>query len=339
MSDTPAGRWRRKRARRAGPGPAGRPDRGERPAVPGRDRAAGRRDAGDEAVPLLLLEVSQILLAGAQLGAITDVDPGPATGAGRRRRPGSGRAAGRAGPALAGLDDYAELFDPYADTGPRRSSCRTTWPRSRPTSSTGCSTTRPAASSRPCGGGSTPTSTTGARTAGAALRALQSVVAHARLDVAEERTVAVHAGLSHRPGRGRINSGRSPASRRASVRSALPVALVVQKYGGSSVADADGIKRVAQRIVADAARPATTSSSWSRRWATPPTSCSTWPTRSSPLPPGRELDMLLTAGERISMALLAMAIANLGYRGPVLHRVAGRRHHRRRRTATPGSST
>src|SRR4051812_2355359 len=33
----------------------------------------------------------------------------------------------------------------------------------------------------------------------------------------------------------------------------------------------------------------------------------------SPLPPGRELDMLLTSGERISMALLAMAIHNLGY--------------------------
>src|SRR5687768_8981842 len=33
----------------------------------------------------------------------------------------------------------------------------------------------------------------------------------------------------------------------------------------------------------------------------------------SPLPSGRELDMLLTAGERISMALLAMAIANLGH--------------------------
>ena len=32
----------------------------------------------------------------------------------------------------------------------------------------------------------------------------------------------------------------------------------------------------------------------------------------SPLPPARELDMLLTAGERISMALLAMAIATLG---------------------------
>ena len=35
----------------------------------------------------------------------------------------------------------------------------------------------------------------------------------------------------------------------------------------------------------------------------------------SPAPPGRELDMLLTAGERISMALLAMAIANLGLEG------------------------
>jgi aspartate kinase len=33
----------------------------------------------------------------------------------------------------------------------------------------------------------------------------------------------------------------------------------------------------------------------------------------SPIPPGRELDMLLTAGERISMALLAMAINNLGF--------------------------
>jgi aspartate kinase len=38
-------------------------------------------------------------------------------------------------------------------------------------------------------------------------------------------------------------------------------------------------------------------------------------TQVSPLPPGRELDMLLTAGERISMALLAMAIANLGLVG------------------------
>ena len=44
-------------------------------------------------------------------------------------------------------------------------------------------------------------------------------------------------------------------------------------------------------------------------------SCVDLATQVSPLPPGRELDMLLTAGERISMALLAMAIANLGLEG------------------------
>ncbi len=89
------------------------------------------------------------------------------------------------------------------------------------------------------------------------------------------------------------------------------MALVVQKYGGSSVADADGIKRVAQRIVAtrkggdqvvvvvSAMGDSTDELMDLARQV-------------SPLPPARELDMLLTAGERISMALLAMAIANLG---------------------------
>ena len=48
----------------------------------------------------------------------------------------------------------------------------------------------------------------------------------------------------------------------------------------------------------------------------------------TPLPPPRELDMLLTAGERISMALVAMAIAQLGSPGAVVHRLAGRRDHR-----------
>ena len=45
------------------------------------------------------------------------------------------------------------------------------------------------------------------------------------------------------------------------------------------------------------------------------------------MPPAREMDMLLTAGERISMALVAMAIANLGHTA-LVHRLAGRRHHR-----------
>jgi aspartate kinase len=89
------------------------------------------------------------------------------------------------------------------------------------------------------------------------------------------------------------------------------VGLVVQKYGGSSVADAEQIKRVAERIVATrrlgnevvvvvSAMGDTTDEL--RDLAQQVT----------PLPPGRELDMLLTAGERISMALLAMAIHALG---------------------------
>jgi aspartate kinase len=90
------------------------------------------------------------------------------------------------------------------------------------------------------------------------------------------------------------------------------VALVVQKYGGSSVADAERIKAVAQRIVANkkaghdvvvvvSAMGDTTDDLIDKA------------EQVSPLPPARELDMLLTAGERISMALLAMAIANLGH--------------------------
>ncbi|MDN5856576.1 MAG: aspartate kinase, partial [Actinomycetia bacterium] len=87
--------------------------------------------------------------------------------------------------------------------------------------------------------------------------------------------------------------------------------IVVQKYGGSSVADAQSIKRVAQRIVASkkagnevvvivSAMGDTTDELLDLAHQV------------SPLPTGRELDMLLTAGERISMALLAMAIGNLG---------------------------
>jgi len=92
------------------------------------------------------------------------------------------------------------------------------------------------------------------------------------------------------------------------------VALVVQKYGGSSVADAGGIKRVAQRIVA------TRKAGHSVVVVVSAMGDTTDELRDlanqvSPLPPGRELDMLLTAGERISMALLAMAIANLGLEG------------------------
>jgi aspartate kinase len=90
-----------------------------------------------------------------------------------------------------------------------------------------------------------------------------------------------------------------------------PVALIVQKYGGSSVQDAERVKRVAERIVATkragndvvvvvSAMGDTTDELLDLAQQV------------SPVPPPRELDMLLTSGERISMALLAMAIANLG---------------------------
>ena len=89
------------------------------------------------------------------------------------------------------------------------------------------------------------------------------------------------------------------------------MALVVQKYGGSSVADADGIKRVAQRIVATRKAGHSVVVAVSAMGDTTD-DLYDLASQVSPVPPGRELDMLLTAGERISMALLAMAIANLG---------------------------
>jgi aspartate kinase len=89
------------------------------------------------------------------------------------------------------------------------------------------------------------------------------------------------------------------------------MALVVQKYGGSSVADAEGIKRVAKRIVATKQAGNQVAVVVSAMGDTTDELLDL-ANRVTPAPPGRELDMLLTAGERISMALLAMAIATLG---------------------------
>jgi hypothetical protein len=73
---------------------------------------------GDEVVPLLLLEVSQILLAGAQLGASQDVIPPgnwePDVGA----DPDLDQLRAGLAARLVNCDEYAELFDPYADTRP-----------------------------------------------------------------------------------------------------------------------------------------------------------------------------------------------------------------------------
>jgi aspartate kinase len=89
------------------------------------------------------------------------------------------------------------------------------------------------------------------------------------------------------------------------------MALIVQKYGGTSVANPERISAVADRIVATrkdgndvvvvvSAMGKTTDDLLELAAAV------------SPMPPARELDMLLTAGERISMALTAMAIQTRG---------------------------
>jgi aspartate kinase len=90
------------------------------------------------------------------------------------------------------------------------------------------------------------------------------------------------------------------------------VALVVQKYGGSSVADAEAIKRVAARIVTtkEAGHDVVVVVS---AMGDTTDELLDLAKRVSDNPPGRELDMLLTAGERVSMAVLAMAIADRGH--------------------------
>jgi aspartate kinase len=90
------------------------------------------------------------------------------------------------------------------------------------------------------------------------------------------------------------------------------VGLVVQKYGGSSVADAEGIKRVAKRVV-DAKKTGNEVVVVVSAMGDTTDELIDLAEQVSPIPSGRELDMLLTAGERISMALLAMAIKNLGH--------------------------
>ncbi|MBA2530408.1 MAG: aspartate kinase, partial [Euzebyales bacterium] len=88
--------------------------------------------------------------------------------------------------------------------------------------------------------------------------------------------------------------------------------IVVQKYGGSSVADTDRIKRVAERV-AQARRDGRDVVVVVSAMGKTTDSLLRQAEEISVIPPGRELDMLLTAGERISMALLAMAMHELGY--------------------------
>jgi aspartate kinase len=89
------------------------------------------------------------------------------------------------------------------------------------------------------------------------------------------------------------------------------VALVVQKYGGSSVATAERIRRVAERIV-QTKRAGNDVVVVVSAMGDTTDELLDLAKQVSPSPPAREMDMLLTSGERISNALVAMAIESLG---------------------------
>ena len=89
------------------------------------------------------------------------------------------------------------------------------------------------------------------------------------------------------------------------------MSLIVQKFGGSSVADAESITRVARRIVATKALGHDVVVAVSAMGDTTDDLVDLAHSITD-RPDPREMDMLLTTGERISMALLAMAIKSLG---------------------------
>src|ERR1700727_3358953 len=89
--------------------------------------------------------------------------------------------------------------------------------------------------------------------------------------------------------------------------------LVVMKFGGTSVADAQRIKRAARRIVEKREAGARVVAVLSARGKTTDELLA-MAAEVSAAPDTRELDMLLSTGERISCALCAMAIHDLGHR-------------------------
>jgi aspartate kinase len=93
----------------------------------------------------------------------------------------------------------------------------------------------------------------------------------------------------------------------------LPQETVVMKFGGTSVADAERIKRAARRIVAQRERGKRVVAVLSARGHTTDELIQA-AEEVSPHPDPREMDMLLSTGERISCALCAMAINDLGHR-------------------------
>lgn len=87
--------------------------------------------------------------------------------------------------------------------------------------------------------------------------------------------------------------------------------LIVQKYGGSSVADVERIEHVAERVISYADRGNSVVVVISAMGDTTDDLVAL-ARRINPVPPEREMDMLMSTGEQISSALLAMAIHKRG---------------------------
>jgi len=148
--------------------------------------ALGRGEGSGEIVPLLLLEVAQVMLAGAQLGASQDVIPSgnaePDVGADPDLD------ALRTGLAerLAACDEYAELFDPYSDTAPTAFRLSDDLAAVAADLIHGLRHYQAGRAGEALWWWQFSYVNHWGTHGGAALRALHSVVAHARLDVAEE---------------------------------------------------------------------------------------------------------------------------------------------------------
>jgi len=148
--------------------------------------ALGRGEGGDEIVPLLLLEVAQVMLAGAQLGASRDVIPvgnaEPDVGA----DPDLDELRVGLAKRLAACDEYAELFDPYRDTAPTSFRLSDDLAAMASDLIHGLRHYQAGHSAEALWWWQYSYVNQWGTHGGAALRALHAVIAHARLDVAEE---------------------------------------------------------------------------------------------------------------------------------------------------------
>ncbi|HEY7967966.1 MAG TPA: aspartate kinase [Solirubrobacteraceae bacterium] len=90
------------------------------------------------------------------------------------------------------------------------------------------------------------------------------------------------------------------------------MSIIVMKFGGTSVADAERIRSAARRIVAKREEGHRVVGVLSARGKTTDDLIA-MAEEVSPVPDAREMDMLLSTGERISCALCAMAIHDLGH--------------------------